>query len=306
VNITLRRFAGDVGTDDPVAVEGGRTQWGVGGVPAEGCRFVQAPVGVVTHQPAEMTVRVGAGTTVAELHHALGQHDQTTILEGPPDATVGGLLAVGHSGIRRLRHGPVRDALLEARYVSAAGRLVTAGGPTVKNVTGFDLCRLLVGSLGTIGLIGEVVLRTRPAPEASQWLAAPVAPEVARSSFFRPASILWDGDTTWVLLEGHGVDVEAEQVSGADIGFKPVDGPPELPPHRWSVPPSDIRARRPTSGRYVAEIGVGMLHCDAPAPPVEVAEPIVALHRRLKDQFDPEGRLNPGRDPLQPIAGTTP
>jgi FAD/FMN-containing dehydrogenase len=299
VNITLRRFATDVGADGPVAIEGGRTQWSVGGAPAAGCRFVRAPVGVVTHLPAEMTVRVGAGTSVGELHAALAQHDQVTVLEGPPGATVGGLLAVGQSGVRRLRNGPLRDALLEARYVSAAGRLVTAGGPTVKNVTGFDLCRLLVGSIGTLGLIGEVVLRTRPRPEASQWLAARVTPEVARAAFFRPASVLWDGDTTWVLLEGHAVDVDAERRAARDAGFAPVGGPPKLPAHRWSVPPGDIRSRRPNRGRCVAEIGVGLLHCDEPSPPVEIAEPIAALHRRMKEQFDPSGRLNPGRDPLR-------
>ena len=73
-------------------------------------------------------------------------------------------LAVGHSGIRRLGWGPVRDTVLEVRYVSADGRLIKGGGPTVKNVSGYDLPRLFVGSLGTLGIIAEVVLRTRPVP----------------------------------------------------------------------------------------------------------------------------------------------
>jgi len=96
-------------------------------------------------------VRLGAGTTMSELDDTLAAKGQTTVLEGAPDATVGGVLAVGHSGLRRRRVGPVRDALLQVRYVSAEGRLITAGGPTVKNVTGYDLCRLMVGSLGTLG-----------------------------------------------------------------------------------------------------------------------------------------------------------
>ena len=78
-------------------------------------------------------------------------------------------MAVGRSGLRRLGYGPVRDALLQARYVSAAGELVKAGGPTVKNVSGFDLCRLLVGSRGTLGFIGDVILRTRPRARFEQW-----------------------------------------------------------------------------------------------------------------------------------------
>jgi FAD/FMN-containing dehydrogenase len=63
-------------------------------------------------------------------------------VRGDPDGgTIGGALAVGHSGIRRLGWGPVRDTVLQVRYVSAAGEVVKAGGPTVKNVSGFDLCR---------------------------------------------------------------------------------------------------------------------------------------------------------------------
>src|SRR4029077_12080729 len=118
-------------------------------------------------------------------------------------ATVGGVLAVGRSGIRRLGYGPVRDTLLEARYVSAEGRRVKAGGPVVKNVSGFDLCRLLVGSLGTLGLLAQVVLRCRPLPAVSRWLAGGADPFDLLGRLYRPSSILWDGTTTWVLLEGH-------------------------------------------------------------------------------------------------------
>ena len=170
----LLAFADEVGTVDtgPVAVEGGRTQWAVGGLPAGDVRLVRAPTGIVAFEPAEMTVQVRAGTTLTELDAALAAAGQRVALQGlPPDATVGGVLAVGLSGPARLGHGPIRDTLLQARYVSAEGLLVTAGGPTVKNVTGFDLCRLLVGSLGTIGLLAEVTLRTRPRPELSCWLS---------------------------------------------------------------------------------------------------------------------------------------
>ena len=107
----------------------------------------------------------------------------------PPGGTVGGALAVGRCGIRRLGDGPVRDTLLQARYVSAAGEVVKAGGPTVKNVSGFDLCRLLVGSQGTLGFLGEVILRTRPRPAASQWFAAPARRSVAAVRRAAPADV---------------------------------------------------------------------------------------------------------------------
>ncbi|HEX9968694.1 MAG TPA: FAD-binding protein, partial [Acidimicrobiales bacterium] len=126
----LTAFAEEVGTEGAVAPVGGRTQWEVGGLPAPGGREVRAPAGIVAYQPAEMTVRVRAGTTVAELEAALAEHGQFVPLDParPAEATVGGVLAVGHSGLRRLRWGPIRDTVLEVRYVSAEGRLVKSGG----------------------------------------------------------------------------------------------------------------------------------------------------------------------------------
>jgi glycolate oxidase FAD binding subunit len=182
----------------------------------------------------------------------------------------------------------VRDVLLEARYVSAEGRLVKAGGPTVKNVSGFDLCRLLVGSLGTIGLLGEVRLRVRPRPARSQWHAGEADPFALRRALHRPTSILWDGTTTWVLLEGHPVDVD-DQARLA--GLAPVDGPPPVPTEgRRSLRASELRA---LTGEFVAEVGVGIVHLPFPVVPPEPANP--DLHGRIKAAFDPTGRLNPGR-----------
>src|SRR6185436_136294 len=100
--------------------------WDVGGAVDAGAREVRPPSGILTHEPAEMTVRCGAGTEVAVLDAALAEHGQCVALPDWPGATVGGVLAVGRSGVRRLGYGPVRDALLEARYVNDAGRLVKA------------------------------------------------------------------------------------------------------------------------------------------------------------------------------------
>ena len=108
---------------------------------------VTAPDGIITYDPADLTVTVGAGTTCAELADVLRAAGQECALDPRDgDATIGGVLATGLSGHRRLRLGPLRDRVLEVRFVSAAGRLVKAGGPTVKNVSGFDLPRSPVGT----------------------------------------------------------------------------------------------------------------------------------------------------------------
>jgi hypothetical protein len=101
-----------------------------------------------------------------------------------------------------------------------------------------------------------------------------------------------------VLLDGHPEDVAA-QARASGLADAPA-GPPELPPHRWSLRPTGLRSLAAANGpnRFVAQVGVGVAHASAPQPPRTVAAEVVALHRRIKDLFDPTGRLGPGRDPL--------
>lgn len=285
----LSEFAEEVGAEGPVTIAGLATRGG----PIEGVRPVMAPVGIDWFRPDEMTVQCGAGTSMEELVDELASAGQTVAI--PPTGTVGGALAVGHSGIRRLGYGPVRDTVLQVRYVSAAGELVKAGGPTVKNVSGFDLCRLLVGSRGTLGFLGEVILRTRPVAAHEQWFTSSGDPEQLLRDLYRPLSILWDGELTWVLLAGHPTDV-AEQAAAHDLVAG--DPPATLPSGgRWSIAPREIRSLV-GSGRFVAEVGVGIVHHERPAPARRIDPAVTELHRRLKARFDPTGRLNPGLDVL--------
>lgn len=287
----LSAFAQEVGPPEagPVTCVGGRTQWDVGGAVDPAAREVRAPSGVVGFEPAEMIVRCGAGTPIAELQAAVGEGGQFVVLPDVEGATVGGALAVGRSGLTTLAYGPMRDVLLEARVVTADGRLVKAGGPVVKNVSGFDLCRLLVGSVGTLAFLGEVVLRCRPRPAVSQWFTCEVDdPFALLARLHRPSSVLWDGTTTWVLLEGHPADVAAQAA-----GLREIGGPPPLPTGgRRSLRPGELRS---CTGRFVAQLGVGVVHTGEPAPPRPLAPRVAALHRQLKARFDPTGRLNPGR-----------
>ena len=296
----LEAFAAEVGDVGPIAVEGGRTRWELGGRSEPGTRIIPAPTGVVSYAPEEMTITVRAGTSVTDLEATLAERGQRTALPNR-GGTIGGALAVGENDIRALGRGLVRTALLQVRYISAEGRIVTSGGPTVKNVTGFDLPRMVVGSLGTLGLIGEAILRTNPIPAVSRWLKADDAdPRKVFDVVVAPSAVLYDGASTWVELEGHGVDVDVEQQALATIGgFAEVDGPPELPSHRWSLAPGDLTdldSDRFDTGAYVAAMGLGLVFAERPQPPRPLAPELAVIGDRLKDNFDPTGRLNPGRN----------
>jgi FAD/FMN-containing dehydrogenase len=281
----LSEFEQEVRSTGPVTVAGLATRGG----PVPGVSTVMAPVGIDWIKPDEMIVCCGAGTPVAELDDALAAVGQSVVV--PPSGTVGGALALGRSGLRRLGYGPLRDSVLQIRYISAAGEVVKAGGPTVKNVTGFDLCRLLVGSRGTLGFFGEVLLRTRPRPRFEQWFVSNDDPWSVVAALYRPTSVLWDGERTFVLLEGDRRDVDDQ---AAHAALRVADVPLEIPRGgRWSIRPTEMASLMGT-GRFVAEIGVGVVHHELPAPRRPVAPAVRELHRRIKAQFDPTGRLNPG------------
>ena len=304
----LRAFAADVGAEGPVRVVGAKSQWHRGRVALTDAREVRAPSGIVSLEPAELIVRVGAGTPWDELDQALSAEGMLCPIDGPsPLSTVGGLFSVGDSGFRRLRYGHVRDLLLEARYVTATGDLVKAGAPVVKNVTGFDLCRLLVGAIGTLGLIGEVVLRCRPRPQVQQWLVSrTVDPFAVRDCLYQPSFIGWNGQQTYVCLEGSAVEVRSDTQTLARLSsdWAETAMPPFPRGRRLSRRPRDLRhaPEEFSGGAWLAEIGVGVVHLDASFPPSAFEQPgpdpaVRSLNADLKRAYDPTGRLNPGVTP---------
>lgn len=249
---------------------------------------VSAPTGILDFQPDEMIVRCGAGTPLAELRSELLVAGQDVNIGGA--GTIGGALARGWSDVHRLGRGPLRDVLLEALLVDHRGRVLRVGGPTVKNVTGFDLARVLVGSLGTLGILGEVTVRTRPIPLASRWLLVDDVDrrrlDELRRQLYRPTSVLWDGSRCWVHLDGHPLDIDEQALALSAQQCEP----PELPLHRWSFTPQSALDQVVEAGDVV-EVGVGLVHRHRPAP----ARPVLApdVHRRLELEFDPDRRLNP-------------
>ena len=125
--------------------------------------------GIVEYDPSELVITALAGTRVSDIEALLGSHDQTLAFDpvlAAAGATLGGTVASGLSGPGRYRRGGVRDFVVGARFVDGQARLVRGRGRVVKNVAGFDLPRLLVGSLGQLAVLVEISLKVFPRPEA--------------------------------------------------------------------------------------------------------------------------------------------
>jgi len=128
---------------------------------------------VVEHEPGDLTVTVEAGLTVVALQEALRARGQWLSLD-PPDAeraTVGGVIAANASGPRRHLYGTIRDLLIGVTVVTADGTVVRGGGKVVKNVAGYDLPKLFIGSWGTLGVVVEATFKLRPLPDDERLLA---------------------------------------------------------------------------------------------------------------------------------------
>lgn len=118
------------------------------------------------YQPSDLTLKVGAGTTFASLAGVLAEHNQEVPIDVPHPhrATVGGLVATGFAGPRRLGHGTLKDLLIGCAFVQGNGLIAKAGGMVVKNVSGFEIPRLMHGSWGTLAVITSVNLKVLPKP----------------------------------------------------------------------------------------------------------------------------------------------
>ena len=129
--------------------------------------------GIVAYEPTELVVTVRAGTPLAELQATLAEKGQWLAFEPPhfgAGATVGGMLAAGLSGPRRQAVGAARDFVLGVKLIDGKGELLSFGGQVMKNVAGYDVARLMAGSLGTLGVLLDVSLKVLPLPVAEKSL----------------------------------------------------------------------------------------------------------------------------------------
>jgi FAD/FMN-containing dehydrogenase len=199
----------------------GQDTTGVADSCAEGL-VLQAPTGIISYEPDELMISLFAGSTMTEINVALQTAHQRILI--PEIGTIGGAIATRRNGLRGIQHQTLPNNVLRCSVIAADGSMYQSGGQVVKNVSGFDLVKLLVGSWGLLGLIVEVTMRTEPIPQASQWLysSEPSAIEQV-SNLYRPAAITHIDDVTYVLLEGNEIDVREE--TAQLIGFEKCDVP---------------------------------------------------------------------------------
>ncbi|MGB9699912.1 MAG: FAD-binding oxidoreductase [Thermodesulfobacteriota bacterium] len=163
-----------------------------------------------------LTITIAAGAKLARLQESLAQHGYFIPLDPPfPQATIGGILATNDSGPKRLLYGSARDITLGMKVVLPGGKIIKAGGKTVKNVSGYDLTKLFIGSLGTLGVIGEATLRLFPLPEKETILllnyaelspAFALAMEILHSELLPSAIILLNKEAQTASSLPHFVD----------------------------------------------------------------------------------------------------
>jgi len=308
--------------------------------------------GVVDYQPSELVVTARAGTPLTQIEAMLASQGQMLAFEPPHFggcATLGGCVAAALAGPRRASAGSVRDFVLGVRLLDAQGRVLRFGGEVMKNVAGYDVTRLVTGSLGTLGVILEASLKVLPRPAAETTLRFAMDEEGALRQMnawggqaLPISASAWDTDADGkgrltVRLSGAGVAVAA---AAKRLGGEPLPDAvatawwralrdhthpfltrrplwrlsvPSTAPalglgstliewggaQRWLGGPLAVDAVRKAAVRAGGHATLfrassteearasGVFH---PLPPA-----VATIHRRLKNEFDPDGVFNPGR-----------
>ncbi|MFN3721857.1 MAG: FAD-binding protein [Paracoccaceae bacterium] len=181
--------------------------------------------GVVLYEPGALTLVAGAGTPLAEVETLLAGEGQRLPFEVPDmrgllgrtgQSTLGGVVAANASGPRRVQLGACRDYLIGVRFVDGAGTVIKNGGRVMKNVTGYDLVKLMAGSWGTLGVLSEVSFKLLPVPEAGATIilrgltdaqAVQAMAAALGSPFEVNGAAHWPGQGTFLRIEGFSASV---------------------------------------------------------------------------------------------------
>ncbi len=311
--------------------------------------------GILNYEPSELVITARCGTPLAEIKAALAERGQYLPFDPPefaPTSTLGGAIASGLSGPRRASVGSLRDFVLGVTLMDGEGRILKFGGEVMKNVAGFDVSRLLAGSLGTLGVLLDISVKVLPVPVCSQTLALALDQTAALTAMARWAGNLagpalpiaascWYDGVLSVQLAGARSAVEMAQPSLAKVSrcdtapeslwatlrdhqhpFFCHDGATTAPLWRLALPPTSPALNL---GPTLIEWGGGQRwlrgsadHAAATSlraavqahgghatlfrggdKAVGVFQPLtpglLALHKALKQRFDPHGIFNPGR-----------
>jgi glycolate oxidase FAD binding subunit len=193
----------------PLRIRGGGSKDFYGEPAAGEALSTSGLAGITSYEPSELVVTVRAGTPLAQLEAVLAEQGQCLPFEPPHfagAATVGGMVATGLSGPARASVGPVRDYVLGLAMINGRGEALTFGGQVMKNVAGYDVSRLMVGALGTLGLITEVSLKVLPVAlsDATLKFELPQAEALRRLNEWggRPLPL---NASCWLEDEGRGV-----------------------------------------------------------------------------------------------------
>ncbi len=348
---------------------GTKMSWGRPPTGADVLLDVSALDQVLDHAAGDLIVAAQAGVRLGDVQAAVGREGQRLALdETVAGSSIGGILATNTSGPRRVATGTSRDLLIGITVVRADGVVAKAGGRVVKNVAGYDLGKLMVGSLGTLAVIVDATFRLHPAPEVGRWVSTPVdrpdrAHDVVQAVLNAqvvPAAleVEWPRDgvgSVHVLLEGRQEGVtgrvsETRRLLGSDAedSAEPPAGGEAYP---WDVlaigdsratalkltfalsglaellavasatgvhlrgsagsgvayaevapgtPVEDVADRVNRVREVCTRLGGSAVVVDAPAAVKQAVDvwgpaPALDLMRRVKDQFDPDHRLAPGR-----------
>ena len=186
--------------------------------------------GIIDYEPSELVITARCGTPLSDIETALAERGQFLGFEPPRpggDPTLGGIIATGLSGPRRMQAGAARDFVLGATLLAADGELLRFGGQVMKNVAGFDVSRLLCGSMGIFGIITELSIKVLPKPRAEETMRLEMSAQQAVEAFNRwggqplPISAAaWHEGAAWVRLSGAEPAVQAARVAiGGDRVF---------------------------------------------------------------------------------------
>jgi len=329
----------------PLAIQGGGTKKWYGQSPQGDILDTRSYAGIIDYDPSELVITARCGTLLSDIQNTLADKQQMFAFEPPSfgtHATIGGVIAAGLSGPRRASAGGLRDFVLGTVLLNGQGERLVFGGQVMKNVAGYDVSRLLAGSMGCLGLILEVSLKVLPKPRSEISLSFAMTQQTALRTLSgwagKPLPIsasAWENGTLTIRLSGSEAATQAAKIqTGGELLAETtahqfwLDLREQVHPffqhqtvwrlslpsttpmldwggnqliewggaQRWLVDPvqtnEQIRQKVHALGGH-ATLFKGGDKSTGVFQPLPVS--VMAIHRRLKSEFDPAGIFNPGR-----------